>query len=226
MNGIFNMDGPFFRFGNAIADIILLSLVWFVFSIPLVTIGASTTALFYVTTRKISNKDGYLLKDFFFSFKSNFKQATLLWLFWLALLTLIIANIFWLRDVRFDPLLATILFPLQIIILIELIITVIYIFPLVARFDMKFFQTIKSAFFMSNRHLLTTISCICILLGIYLVAEMFFPPIIVVAAGLYAYLSSYMIMQLFRKYRPEIDSDDLANEPLAPIRDIRSEENE
>ena len=220
MNGIFNMDGPFFRFGNAIADIIILSLVWFVFSLPLVTVGASTTALFYVTTRRISNKEGYLLKDFFFSFKSNFKQATLLWLFWLALVALIITNISWLRTDGFNPSLASILFPLQIIILIELIITMLYVFPLTARFDMKFFQTIKSAFFMANRHLLTTISCLCILIGIYLAAEIFFPPILIVASGLYAYLSSYMIMQLFKKYRPEIDSEDLANEPLAPIRDV------
>ena len=224
MNGIFNMDGPFFRFGNAVADVIILSLVWFVFSLPLVTVGASTTALFYVTTRRISNKEGYLLRDFFSSFKSNFKQATLLWLFWVAIFVLIISNIFWLRSEGFNPALASILFPLQIIILIELIITALYIFPLVARFDMKFFQTIKSAFFMANRHLLTTISCLCILIGIYLAAEMFFPPILVVASGLYAYLSSYMIMNLFKKYRPEIDSDDLANEPLAPIRDMGDRE--
>jgi len=220
MNGIFNMDGPFFRFGNALADIIILSLVWFVVSLPLVTVGASTTALFYVTTRRISNREGYLLKDFFSSFKANFKQATLLWILWVAVVALVITNLFWLRSEGFNPTLAGILFPLQIIILIELIMIVLYIFPLTARFDMKFFQTIKSAFFMANRHLLTTISCLCILIGIYLAAEMFFPPILVVAAGIYAYLSSYMIMNLFKKYRPEIDSDDLANEPLAPIRDV------
>jgi len=226
MNGIFNMDGPFFRFGNAIADIMLLSLLWFVFSLPLITIGASTTALFYVTTRRISNKEGYLFKDFFSSFKSNFKQATLLWLFWVALAALVITNIFWLRNDGFNPTLANILFPLQIIILIELIIVAVYVFPLVSRFEMKFFQTIRSAFFMANRHLLTTISCLCILIGLYLVAEMFFPPILAVASGVYAYLSSYMIMQLFRKYRPEIDAEDFENEPLAPIRGVEEREDE
>ena len=224
MGSIFNMEGPFFRFGNAIADIMILSFIWILFSIPLFTIGASTTALFYVTTRRISDKEGYLFKDFYSSFKSNFKMATKLWLLFAGLFGLLAANVYMLWNFDFfDPWMATILLPIQILILIELSITSIYLFPITARFEMSFRQTIKSAFFMANRHLLTTLSCVVTALAILLAAEMFFPPLFMVSMGLYAYVTSYMFIVIFRKYRPELDSEQIATEPLLPILDFDDE---
>lgn len=212
--GIFNLDGPFYRFGNAMADIMILSLLWILFSIPLFTIGASTTAMFYVTTRRISNREGYLLRDFFSSFKANFKMATLLWLLWVAMAGLIFFNLRILGEIEFDPLLATILFPVQVIILVELFVTSLYLFPLMARFDMTMRQTVKSAFFMANRHLLTTFSAVATAVAIVFAAAMWFEPILLVGMGLYAYATSYMFMNVFKKYRPEIDAEDLGLEPL------------
>jgi len=214
MGGIFNMDGPFFKFGNAIADIMILSLIWILFSIPLFTIGASTTALFYVTTRRISDKEGYLFRDFYTSFKDNFKLATKLWLFWVILCGLIITNIFALRTFEFTPLMATILMPIQMVILIELFITSLYLFPITARFEMGFIQIIKSAFFMANRHMLTTISCVCTFILIFLASAYIFEPIFIVGMALYAYITSYMFMKVFRKYRPELDKEQVNTEPL------------
>ena len=225
MNGLFSMDGPFFRFGNMLADIMLLSFIWLLFSIPLITIGASTTALFYVTTRRISDKEGYLFRDFVSSFKANFKQATLTWLLLSALVGLVVTNLFLLQNEAFNSDFAVILYPLQMIILIELFITSIYIFPLIARFEMSFLQTIKTAFFMANRHLLTTASCVAVAIAVFLLT-LIFAPLVFIAIGVYAYATSYMVMTLFKKYRPEIDSENYAAEPLAPIKDIREEKEE
>ena len=222
MGGIFNMDGPFFKFGNAIADIMILSLIWILFSIPLFTIGASTTALFYVTTRRISDKEGYLFKDFYTSFKDNFKLSTKLWLLWVVMFGLVISNIYMLRSFDFDPLMATILLPIQMIILIELFITSLYIFPITARFEMSFRQIIKSAFFMANRHMLTTISCVVTFILILVASVWIFEPIFIVSMGLYAYATSYMFMQVFRKYRPELDKEQVNMEPL-PMLDFGDE---
>ena len=212
MGGIFNMDGPFFKFGNAIADIMILSLLWIVFSIPLFTIGASTTALFYVTTRRISDREGYLFRDFFSSFKSNFKRATLLWLLWLAAFGILAVNIFMLQTAEFEPWMTFILLPIQICVMLELFFVSIYIYPITARFEMSFSQTIKSAFFMANRHILTTI--LCILTGVSIIAAsmILFEPIILISMGLYAYSTSYMIMNVFKKYRPEMDEDHFGKE--------------
>jgi len=217
MGGFFNMDGPFFRFGNAVADIMILSLLWIAFSIPIITIGASTTALFYVTTRRISDRQGYLFRDFSSSFKANFKRSTLLWLLWLLFFTIIVTNIWLLPRMDIDATLSSILLPIQIIILIELLITAIYLFPLTARFDMGFLQTIKSAFFMANRHIFATVSILITIAAIFLSAVFVFEPILFFAMGLYAYGASFMIMGVFKKYRPEMDEDHLATAPLPEL---------
>ena len=218
MGGMFDMDGLFFRFGTAMADIIILSLLWIIFSIPIFTIGASTTALFYVTTRRISDREKYVFKDFLFSFRSNFKKATLLWILWVVVFGFIAFNFFVLLTFEFDPMMANILLPVQAVMLIEISITYIYLFPLTARFDMGISQTIKSAFFMANRHIFTTLSSIAAGIAI-IIAATFFPPIFIIGMGLYAYVVSYMFMQLFRKYRPEIDSNQVSLQELRPIRD-------
>lgn len=220
MGGIFNMEGPLFRFGNVVADIMILSLIWTIFSIPIFTIGASTTALFYVTTRRLSDKEGYLMRDFLSSFKANFKQATLIWLAWLGLALLISANLRLLQSNEFDSTLFMILLPIQLVLMLELFMMSIYLYPLTARFEMSFLQTIKSAFFMANRHLLTTISCAAIVVAIFLFSIYIFFPIILVGIGIYAYAASYMLMIIFKKYRPEIDADSVATDQLEPIRDI------
>jgi uncharacterized membrane protein YesL len=95
---------------------------------------------------------------------------------------------------------------------------VIYTFPLLSRFNFKFFKLLKTAFLMANKHLLTTISCLILLgagftlitrsLGVLSISYTF--PIFFVVLfcmGLYIFVSSLMFMKLFRKYVPDMDKD-------------------
>ncbi len=208
MGGFFNLDGPFYKFGNIVADIIILGLIWIVFSLPLFTIGASTTAIFYVTTRRISNKDGYLTKDFFNSFKSNFIQSTVIWLFLIFVSILLFVNI---KNINVMGSLKNIFLPLQICFAVEFLITAVYIFPTISRFQMKNLQVIKTAFFMANKHFVT--SFICLSLGVIIIIGIwFFPPVFLISMSLYAFIASYFIMRIFRKYRPELDKEILDEE--------------
>lgn len=47
MFGLFKYDSPFVQICNKIVDCICLSVLWLVTSLPVLTIGASTTALYY-----------------------------------------------------------------------------------------------------------------------------------------------------------------------------------
>ena len=67
---------------------------------------------------------------------------------------------------------------------------------------------------MANRHLLTTISAIATAFIVIFAALWWFEPILFFAMGIYAYSTSYMFMKVFRKYRPEMDSEDFAMNPL------------
>ena len=79
MTRLFDYQNPVWRFMGRIADIFFLSLLWAVGSLPIITIGASTTALYYVTLKMAKNQDGYLLKAFWHSFQDNLKTSTGIW---------------------------------------------------------------------------------------------------------------------------------------------------
>jgi len=203
MRDFFSLDGPFQKYGSYIADTLILSLMWILFSIPIITMGAATSAMFYVSTRRIAEREGYITADFWKGFKASFKRATVIWLmvlFFTAVLTFNILNLEYMEG------LSGIMLPAQLIFIAQLILVSIFMFPVTARFDMGITQTIKSSFFMANRHLLTSLLCAALLASVILAAWLFYP-LFLLAPGAYAMLSSYLIMRIFKRYRPEMDKD-------------------
>ena len=76
MNRSITTDNPIMNFLTIVCDIVILHFLWLLTSLPILTIGASTTALYYTTMKCIRNGQGGVVKMFFKSFKDNFKQAT------------------------------------------------------------------------------------------------------------------------------------------------------
>ena len=217
MRDFFSLEGPFNKYGGMVADMIILSLMWLFFSIIGlgVTIGASTSAMFYVSTRRIANREGYITSDFWEAFKANFKKATIIWLIIVLLVVLVWFN---LNNITVVGAMSVIIFPAQIIILLELGLMSVYIFPMAARFDMGVKQLIKSSFYMGNRHLLTSVSCLVLLFAGFMSFTLMPPLALFLAPGAYAMLSSHMIMRIFKKYRPEMDKD-----PVLEIQEIEAQ---
>lgn len=76
---LFNYDNPVISFLNFIGKLIILNVLWIISSIPIITLGASTTALYKVLFKIIDHKDNFPFKLFFVTLKKEFKNATLLW---------------------------------------------------------------------------------------------------------------------------------------------------
>lgn len=97
-------DRPLWRFLGSIGDFFILTVYWIFTSLPLATIGASTTALFYVCIKLRTREEGKLWLMYKKSFKENFKQATFVWLLFIfiALDVLIIGYMLCQRGV-FQP---------------------------------------------------------------------------------------------------------------------------
>jgi len=72
---LFSIDGPLYNFFSRLLDMIKLNMLWFLFSLPVVTIGASTAAAFSVTLRMVDEREGYIAKQFWTAFKANLKQG-------------------------------------------------------------------------------------------------------------------------------------------------------
>ena len=75
MGRFFSESNPFFSFMGLVFDLVMMNLIWLVCCIPVITFGASTTALYTVMLRRAKNEEGYMVRGFFSAFKSNFKQT-------------------------------------------------------------------------------------------------------------------------------------------------------
>lgn len=87
------IDNPLFRFMGKLGDLILLNLVWTICCVPLITIGAANTALFYVARKMAAGEEYRIFREFFKSFRQNWKQATLAWLILVPLGILALADL-------------------------------------------------------------------------------------------------------------------------------------
>ncbi len=204
MGGLFNINNGFFRAIGRIIDVCWLNILWVLTSLPIITIGASTTALYYTSMKMIRNEEGYVSSDFFRSFKDNFKQSTIIWLL-LLLVTMILVC-----DYRFWGARAGIFYFLMkivtIFISIIVLFTAVYIFPVQARFENRIRDNAKNAMLLSFRHLPSTVFMIfiaaIILVGAYFVPLMMLLYLLMGPAGT-AYTQSALFNHIFNQYIPE-----------------------
>ena len=85
----FDIDGPVVQFLSKVADLMWLNILTIVCCIPVITIGASLTALNYMALKIVRNEETYITKGFFKAFKENFKQSTVIWLIFMVLFSVI-----------------------------------------------------------------------------------------------------------------------------------------
>lgn len=86
MNRLFGMDSPLMVALMKIGDLLCLSVLWLVFSLPIFTIGASSTALYAAVFYCLRRNEAGVWKHFWKAFRENFKRSTLAWLIELAVL--------------------------------------------------------------------------------------------------------------------------------------------
>lgn len=224
MGSIFSLDGPFVKYASLVADIIIISLLFMLTSIPIVTIGPSTTAIFYVMTKRIYEKEGYLLKDYFKSFKENFFQSLIIGVLDFTLKLVLIFNIYLIFKGIVFPLSTIqgkVFCVIYLFLLIEVFIISLYVYPLLARFKMKTKEIFKTSFVLAHKHMPTTISLVGIRFVIIFIVYKY-PLFIIAAYGTYAAIASYFIMRIFKKYSPNIDVylDELSYEERNKINDF------
>lgn len=77
---MFRIDSPFMQWMAKLFDLVLLNILFLVCCLPVVTIGASCTALHTMTLKYAAGDEPPVIQGFFTAFKKNFVQATVSWL--------------------------------------------------------------------------------------------------------------------------------------------------
>lgn len=222
--GIFNYDNPVWRYIGKLGDLMILNVLWIVCSIPIFTIGASTTALYYVTLKLARDDDGYTIKSFFKSFKENFKQATVIWLILLVTGLILAFDLYFLFTVLTGTSMVRTAFMSAIgALTIIWIFVFTYAFPLQSRFYNPIKKTLFNALFMSARHLFRTLGILALDVALVFMAylSIYYAPQITVIAILFgvpliAFINSYIFNGIFKLYIPKDENQESDGE-LRPI---------
>lgn len=207
-DSFFGYDGPFFSVLNRISDIIILNVLWIVCCIPVVTIGASTTAMLYVTMKIVSGEDAYIVRKFFKSFKENFIQSTIIWLIMLVIGVMLVFNYLFLPNMNLNDTLYNMFFSASCLTALLYAMILVYLFPLQARLENKIKHTFKNALLLSFRHLPTTILLILLVfVPLYLAwwtfSSLFFVWFLFAGAGI-GLICSLLYNRIFNLYiKPE-----------------------
>lgn len=214
MRNLFNLDGPLMQLINKVVYSVYLNILWFICCIPIVTIGASTTALFYVTLKIAKNDEGNITKAFFHSFRVNLKQSTIVWMILLCMGIILGVDGYVVYHMRYENAFWTLCTAFLIIAAAAYAIVLMYIFPLMARFENTISAMFKNALFMGIRFLFCTISMAAIYFAMLLVVVRFFTPVIIFGEGLCALLCSCLLSNILLLCQEKTESNQKsASEP-------------
>lgn len=199
--GIFAPDGKLATVLNTIGYLIVLNLLTLLCCIPIVTIGAAMTALYAMTMRLARGEEGSIVKGYFSAFRSNFRQATILWLIFGGLMAFMAFDIRLLQQISgsFGMAYRIVLF----IIILCFGMECIHIFALQARFENTPKNTAKNALLLCVGHfpqavlMLAVTLCPLLLLT---VSMRFISVVFLIGLAGPAYLAGIYFKSIFRRY--------------------------
>lgn len=202
--GIFNVDSGFNRALTKIADMVLLSFYWLICCLPIVTIGASTTALYYACMKN-HLEEGTNTRNFFHAFIRDLKQSLVLELIVVVVAGLLVVDLYVLPQMNI-PLGGLV----QIILTVCAVIGIAmlsYLFPLLARFETTMIRRFQNAIFMSLMNfqytlLIVAVNCVPLLV-LVLMPDLFvavIPLVVLVWPGAAALINAKFFLKIFAQY--------------------------
>lgn len=193
-------NNPVVRFVVRMADMICVAFMWFITSIPLVTIGASTAAAYYVCLSLIRDKEGKLVKTYFTSFIANFKRATIIWIILLVSALPMLYNAYIIYFVgTVIPIWFQIFFYIATVIWIM---CALYAFPLQAQFENKVKNTLVNSIRIALTHIPNTIF-VLIFHGVAVWICVLLPVTVIVVPGVAIFLTSQLYWNALKNYVSE-----------------------
>lgn len=199
----FSVDSALYRFLNKFLDVLKLNFMWILFSLPIVTIGASTVAAMSVALKMTDDEEGYIGRQFVKAFKENWKQGTILWLITIVAVYAIYLDFQLFEAVEGNPIMFLIIGIVSIAIVI---VALLYSYPLLARYENTLFNTIQNSIEISKKYFGKTLLLVLILAFEVLVFQfnttmLFFG--IIIGPGIYIFTIAGMSKRIFQEIEKE-----------------------
>ena len=178
-----------------------LNLLWFLCSIPIFTVGAATTALYYASLKIVRDEDSHVGRLFFRSFKENFRQATAIWLILLGAGLFLSADGYILYHLRLRAsgtasVIWTLVLAVVLAVAVVYVIVLLYVFPLLASVSNTTVAMLKNAFLIGTHYLFATILIFAVHFAMFFVVVAWFTPLLVFGEGLCALISAWLLSSI------------------------------
>jgi len=206
---LFNPDSRIMIFLSRVADLVILNILWLVCCIPVVTIGASTTAMYHVIRHWQKDSVSSVVRDFFQSFKEDFKQATPVYLILLIPTVAVVMNAMLIFNPENSAAVPSYLLVIWFISALILLFISSFVYPVMAFFADSIFKTLRNAMVLALAHLPRTIliSVLNLLpvillfvnLSFFLQSSIFW---LLIGGALVAYLNMSILKPVFKKLVP------------------------
>ena len=209
MRGFFNYHNSIFRAINKFVDCIFVSILWIIFSIPIITMGASTTALYYTVRKVIRYERSGVWKEFWNAFRLNFKQSTTVWC---SLLVFYLVAIFCVYTAYLNSESIGVFSVILIFLLLTSIVNTwaIYVFAYMARFEMPTRKVVKNCALIELANFAWSVLISLVFIISFIIC--FFVPIaFVVVPAYFVLICDLILARVFRKY---MSKEDLEQELL------------
>ena len=203
---MFGIDSKFYEVVSKIADLVVLNLLFVLFSLPIITMGASTTALYGVTKKMAENREGYIFRNFFQLFKENFRQSTVMWIILLIAAMIPTVDLYIINSLE-KTVITTALKGLMLAAALTVLLVFLYAMALQSTFENTIKNTLKNAFLMGIGYfpwtlliLLITLLPIILIVLLGKTAGSVVYVMLFVGFDVLAYLNSYIFNHIFKKY--------------------------
>ena len=199
---MFGIDSKFYEVVSRIADLVVLNLLFVLCSLPIITIGASTTALYGVTKKMAEN----IFRNYFRLFKENFKQSTIMWIILLLFALIPTIDLYIINSFE-KTIVTTAQKGLMLAAALAILFVFLYAMALQSTFENTIKNTLKNAFLMGIGHFPWTLLIVFItLLPLILLvllgrsAGSVVYVMLFVGFAVLAYLNSYIFNNIFKRY--------------------------
>lgn len=203
---VFNADNPFWSGMGRVFDVFELNVLWLLCCIPVITIGASTTAFYASMMKLVRGEEGYIHQDFFRAFRQNWKQGTKL-----GLLLSAIGVFLWI-DLRmtYSHLggVYTFLFVIFALLFFFWACVTVYSFPMLATFDNSVKNTLILSFTSSIQHLPQTLMMLGVLALALWICHLLLG-VMFLAFGLVVEFHTVLLAALWKPLFPSYDQEEV-----------------
>lgn len=205
MDNLFRYDNKFFEILGKITNIVILNLLFIISCLPVITIGASITALYYVAMQMVKEEETYIVKEFIKRFKENFKISTLVWCIMLIIGSVLAVDLY-ASTLISNKIISNILKLVFTMISIIYIFALTYVFPIISKFENSIKNTIINSILISIQSLPYTVIMVILNLSPLLLINLFssyWGQIIffytVIGFGIIIYMNSIFFEKIFNK---------------------------